>query len=284
MRLSISIKSHPAGYARSLSGKSLGLIFEKPSTRTRISFQVAMEQMGGSAQYLGPQDMKLGTREALHDEARVLSRYWDGMVLRTFRHKTIEDFASYATRPVINGLSDRSHPCQVLADLLTIRERVRVKKPALAWVGDGNNVLNSLLYLFAKLGYALYFSCPGKYQPAQDVLGEVREIAKKTKAVIETSATPEAAVRHADVVYTDVWVSMGEEALREKKLKEFEGFQINHKLLAQAPKQPYILHCLPAHRGEEITDEVMEGEHSLVFEQAENRLHAEKAILYWLLK
>ncbi len=284
LALAADIKKNPSKYAKSLAGKSLGMVFEKPSTRTRVSFQVAMAQMGGNAQYLGPQDMKLGSREALHDEARVLSRYWNGAVLRTFSHKTIEDFAAYASMPIINGLSDTSHPCQALADLLTIREHVKSKKPVLAWIGDGNNVLNSLLYIFAKTSGIIYYACPKKYQPDDKVLTEVHAIAKKTGAVIENRVVPKEAVLEADLVYTDVWISMGEENIRDAKLKAFEGFQVNQELLRKAKKKPYVLHCLPAHRGEEITDDVMEDAKSLVFDQAENRLHAEKAILYWLLK
>lgn len=284
LKSAADIKAHPDKYAKSLEGKSIGLIFEKPSTRTRISFQVAMAQMGGQAQYLGPQDIKLGSREALHDEARVLSRYWNGAVLRTFKHETIEEFAAHSTIPVINGLSDQSHPCQALADLLTIREHVKAKKPVLAYIGDGNNVLNSLLYIFAKTGGVLNYACPKKYLPDPKVWGEVQEIANATGAVITEKESPVEAVKDAHVVYTDVWVSMGEEAIRDAKLKEFKGYQVNQALLTKAKVKPFVLHCLPAHRDEEITDDVMEDEKSLVFDQAENRLHAEKAILLWLLK
>lgn len=283
VRLSCDVKAHPSKYARKLAGKTLGLIFEKPSTRTLISFQVAMTQMGGQAHSLGSKDMKLGSREALHDEARVLSRYWNGAVLRTYSHKTIENFAAYATIPVINGLSDEEHPCQALADLLTIREYVKLRKPVLAYIGDGNNVLTSLLYLFAKIGGHLHFATPASFRPKEKILIELQSIAKKTGALIQEKESPEAAVRDADIVYTDVWVSMGEEHIREEKLKAFRGFQLNRNLLAQAKKKPCILHCLPAHRGEEITDEVMEDKKSLIFEQAENRLHVEKAILVWLM-
>jgi len=284
MKLSADIKKRPSKYGKSLAGKTLGLIFEKPSTRTRISFQVAMAQMGGEAHYLGPQDMKLGSREALHDEARVLSRYWNGVVLRTFEHKTIEGFANYSRVPVINGLSDLAHPCQALADLFTVREKLGSKKPVVAYIGDGNNVLNSLLYVFAKTGGHLHFACPKKYRPSVEILSEVYDAAKKSKASIQEKNSPEEAVYDADVVYTDVWVSMGEEDLRDAKLKEFSGFQLNRDLLKKAKQKPYILHCLPAHRGEEITDDVMEDVKSLVFDQAENRLHVEKAVLLWLLK
>ncbi len=284
IKLSLNIKKDPDRYAHKLSGKTLGLIFEKPSTRTRVSFQVAMAQMGGEAHYLGPQDMKLGSREALHDEARVLSRYWNAAVLRTFSHKTIEDFAEYSSVPVINGLSDLAHPCQAMADLLTMREHSEGKKKLhLAYVGDGNNVLNSLLYITAKTGGILTFSCPKKYRPHNHILAEVYSIAKKHGAEIVDKEKPGLAVQGADFVYTDVWVSMGEEKIRSAKLKEFKGFQVNHDLLKKAGKKPYIMHCLPAHRDEEITDDVMEDSNSLVFDQAENRLHAEKAILVWLL-
>jgi len=185
MKLTADIKKHPGKYNKSLYGKTLGLIFEKPSTRTRVSFQTAMAQMGGEAQYLGPNDIQLGKREALHDEARVLSRYWDAVVLRTFSHKTIEDFANFSEVPVVNGLSDQSHPCQVLADLFTIKERFHTKSPVVAYVGDGNNVLSSLLYLFAMTGGHFHFACPPKFSPSPKVLKEVFHIAKKSGARIQ---------------------------------------------------------------------------------------------------
>ncbi len=282
--IAVEVKKHPKKYLRHLEGKSLGLVFEKPSTRTRVSFQVAMTQMGGEAQYLGPHDIKLGSREALHDEARVLSRYWDAIVLRTFKHKTIEDFSDYSKVPVINGLSDWSHPCQALADYLTVIEKSKKKQAIVAYVGDGNNVLTSLLYLFAKIGGHFHFVCPKKHQVNPKDLKEIMALAKKSGALIQQKTTPEGAIKFADFVYTDVWVSMGEEKLKKKKLSEFKGFQLNKKLLSKAKKPPFIMHCLPAHRDEEITDEIMESSKSIVFDQAENRLHAEKAILLWLLK
>jgi len=284
IKLAKLIKQYPKRYAKKLEGKALGLVFEKPSTRTRVSFQVAMTQMGGEAQYLGPNDIKLGSREALRDEARVLSRYWDAVALRTFSHKTIEGFSDYSSSPVINALSDVSHPCQVLADYLTIQEHVASKEPIVAYLGDGNNVLTSLLFLFAKIGGHFHYCCPDKFKPSKSIMKEILAVAKTSGALIQEKSSPASCIKYADVVYTDVWVSMGEEKIKKTKMKAFNGFQVNDKLLTKAQKKVYVMHCLPAHRGEEITDSVIESKRSIVFDQAENRLHAQKAILLWLLK
>lgn len=283
LNLSERLKKNPAKYGSALQGKMFGLIFEKPSTRTWVSFQTGIFQLGGSAVYLGPEDMKLGVREEVRDIARVLDRYLGGVVLRTFRHDTITEFEKYFTKPVINGLSDYEHPCQALADYLTIREKFGKKaKPVVVFVGDGNNVFNSLVLLAAKIGGKFRYATPAKYKPCPDILKQAEAIAKKTGAVIEGFLDPKKAVKGADVLYTDVWVSMGEESMREKKMKEFSGMQINKQLLSLANKNALVMHCLPAHRGEEITDDVMESKSSVVFDQAENRLHVQKAILLTL--
>ena len=281
--LAVELKRSPSNYRDRLAGKMFGLIFEKPSTRTWVSFETGIFQLGGSAIYLGPEDMKLGIREEVRDVARVLNRYLSGVVLRTFAHQIVLEFEKYFDKPVINGLSDFEHPCQALADYLTIREKVpNSGKPLVAYVGDGNNVLNSLLLLPAKLGGNFNYATPKKFEPQKKVLDQVMKIAKLSGAVIRGTHDPVEAVSGADVVYTDVFVSMGEEKMRAEKLKEFEGMQINEKLMKKAKKGAYVMHCLPAHRGEEITEEVIEGKQSVVFDQAENRLHVQKAILLHL--
>lgn len=282
-KLAVDIKKNPAKYQSRLQGKMFALIFEKPSTRTWVSFETGIYTLGGSAIYLGPEDMKLGVREEVKDVARVLNRYISGVVLRTFSHETITEFRKYFQQTVINGLSDYEHPCQALADYMTIFEKFNsVTKPTLAFIGDGNNVFNSLVLLAAQLGGKMNYATPKAYAPCKEVLAQAQKIAKKTGAVIKGSIDPVAAVRGADVVYTDVWVSMGEEKIRNKKLKQFKGMQVNSALMKKANPGAYVMHCLPAHRGEEITDEVMESRRSIVFDQAENRLHAQKAVLLHL--
>ncbi len=278
------IKEHPRDYRKAMEGHVLGCIFEKPSTRTRVSFETAMVTMGGSAAYINQQDEKLGQREEVRDVARTLSRYFSGAVLRTFSHWTITEFKRHFKKPVINGLSDLEHPCQALADFMTIEEKFGdVKNATVAFIGDGNNVLNSLMLTAAKLGTHLKFATPRNNRPYKKMLDLAKKIARKSGAKIEESRDPKAAVRGAQVVYTDVWVSMGEEEIREMKMREFDGFQVNRKLLTYAAKDAVVMHCLPAHRGEEITDDVMEGKRSIVFDQAENRLHIQKAIILYLL-
>jgi len=268
-----------------LQGTVLALLFEKPSLRTRVTFEVGMVQLGGHAIYLAPSDVQMGSRESVPDVARNLERWVDGIMSRTFAHRTVEALAEHASIPVINGLSDLEHPCQALADLLTIRERVgQVRDVRAAWVGDGNNVCHSLLLGCAKLGAHLSVATPKPYGPSRAVLARAHEIAAQTGATITIANDPHEAVRDAQVVYTDVWVSMGQESERSSKLKAFAGFQINSELLARAAPDVVVLHCLPAHRGEEITDEVLDGPHSAVFDQAENRLHAQKALLAKLLQ
>lgn len=278
------IKERPRDFRKAMDGHVLGLIFEKPSTRTRVSFETAMVTMGGSAAYINQQDEKLGQREEVRDVARTLSRYFSAAVLRTFSHWTITEFRRHFKKPVINGLSDMEHPCQALADFMTIEEKFgNVKDPVIAFIGDGNNVLNSLMLTAAKLGSHIKFATPRNNRPYKKMLDLARRIAKKSKGRIEECRDPKAAVRGAQVVYTDVWVSMGEEEIREMKMREFEGFQVNRKLMKYAAKDAVVMHCLPAHRGEEITNDVIEGKRSIVFDQAENRLHIQKAIILYLI-
>ncbi|MFA7254540.1 MAG: ornithine carbamoyltransferase [Candidatus Omnitrophota bacterium] len=283
MELAAKVKARPQEVRDALEGHIFGFIFEKPSTRTWVSFQAGIYSMGGGAIYLGPEDIKLGVREEVRDVARVLSRYLSGVVMRTFSHWTITEFQDYFEKPVINGLSDLEHPCQALADYMTLYEKIPAEKdPVLAFVGDGNNVLHSLMLVAAKLGAKIRYATPKKYQPKPKLLALARQIAKKTGAVIEGFLDPVEAVKGADAVYTDVWVSMGEEAMRQKKLKDFKGMQVNKALLAHAKKDALVMHCLPAHRGEEITNDVMESKNCVVFDEAENRLHIQKAILLYL--
>ena len=272
-------KSHPR-----LSGKTLALIFEKPSLRTRVSFEVAMTHLGGHAIYLAPQDIRLGARETVEDGARNLSRWVDGIVARTFEHAQVERLAQYTTVPVINGLTDLLHPCQVLCDLFTLHEkREKLKGLRVAFIGDGNNVCNSWLYGAAKMGIHFTVACPKGYEPHRDVFTKARAESEATYAVLEITHDAARAAREADVLYTDVWASMGHEEQRAKRMRDFQGFQVNQSLVNLAQKDVQVMHCLPAHRGEEITDEVMDGLHSIILDQAENRLHLQKAILVKLL-
>lgn len=267
-----------------LKGKSLGLVFQKPSTRTRVSFEVGMAQLGGGVVYLGPDEAGLGKREDTKDVARTLSRYLDGIVARTFSHQVVLELAEFATIPVINGLSDLFHPCQVLSDLYTIEEkRGRFKGIKLAFIGDGNNVCHSLLYGCSKVGLDLSISTPKGYEPKKEVLEPSLIEAAKSGTKIEVTNDPHNAIKDADIVYTDVWISMGKEQEYKKRLKAFRSFQVNLDLLKGARSDYLIMHCLPAHRGEEITDEVVDSPQSIVFDQAENRLHVQKAILMLLL-
>lgn len=283
LEIAAEVKKRPQDFRNVLEGRMFGFIFEKPSTRTWVSFQAGIFSMGGGVIYLGPEDIKLGVREEVRDVARVLSRYLSGVIMRTFSHWTITEFQDYFEKPVINGLSNKEHPCQALADYMTLYEKIPASQdPVLAFVGDGNNVLNSLMLLAAKLGAKIRYATPRKYQPDAKILRLAKDIAQKTGAVIEGFFDPVKAVKDADAVYTDVWVSMGEEALRKKKLKDFSGMQVNKELMQHAKKGALIMHCLPAHRGEEITEGVIESKNSVVFEEAENRLHIQKAILLHL--
>lgn len=278
------LKAHRRDHPRPLEGKTVGLIFRKPSTRTRVSFEVGILELGGHSLFLSNSELQLGRGESVKDSARVLSRYLDGLVIRTFAHEEIEEWARYATIPVVNGLSDLYHPCQILADLFTIQEhRGTYRGVQVAYVGDGNNVAHSWLAAAGKLGFHLAIASPPGYRPREEVVIRALELAQKSGSSIEILQDPVQAVRGADVIYTDVWASMGQEGEEVERLQAFQGYQVNRRLVEEAQKPVYILHCLPAHRGQEITDEVLEGESSLILDQAENRLHVQKAILEWLM-
>jgi ornithine carbamoyltransferase len=266
----------------SLLGRVLGLVFEKPSLRTRVSFQAAIAQLGGSSLFLSGKEVGLGSRESIPDMARALSQYVDAVVLRTFSHQLVEEFAAYSACPVINGLSDYYHPCQALADLFTAEEVFGpVGGRTLAFIGDGNNVARSLAICCGKLGVRFVLAAPPEHHLDAAFLETYRRHVPEGELV--QTGDPKAAVRGADVIYTDVWTSMGQEAEHEQRLRCFARFQVNGALLALAPAHARVMHCLPAHRGEEITSEVLDGPQSVVFEQAGNRMHAQKALLRWLL-
>jgi len=267
---------------RPLEGRTLAMVFEKPSTRTRVSFEVGMYQLGGHALFLNPQDTQLGRGEAIADTARVLSRYADGIMIRTFAQERVAEMARFATIPVINGLSDLLHPCQILSDIFTIAERVgdRLDGLKVAYVGDGNNVANSWINGALRLGFDLWLACPPGYVPDEKILSRAQ--GEGTSRIILTH-DPKEAVEGAHVINTDVWASMGQEGEREERIKAFKGYQVNAELIQGARADVMVMHCLPAHRGEEITDEVMDGPHSVVFDQAENRLHVQKAVLALLM-
>ncbi len=265
-----------------LMGRSIGLLFEKPSTRTRVSFEVGIYQLGGQPVAMNPSELQLGRGETMVDTARTLSRYLGAIMMRTYAHSTIETFAAHASIPVVNGLSDLHHPCQALADLMTIRERKgKLKGLKVAFIGDGNNVCNSLIQAASRMEFHLAIATPEGFEPDADILQAARETAASEIIVLRD---PKEAAGMADAVYTDVWVSMGQEDQAEQKKKKLRDYQINSRLLACSKKDVMVLHCLPAHRGEEITDEVMDGPHSAVFDQAENRLHAQKALLEMLVR
>ncbi len=259
-----------------LEGKTLGLIFEKASTRTRVSFEVGMYQLGGQPIFLSSKDMQIGRGEPVQDTARVLSRYLDGIMIRTFEQSEVEALAEYGSIPIINGLTDFCHPCQILADLMTIREfKGKLDGLKMCFIGDGNNMMNSLIVGALKTGMSISVACPEGYEPHEDVLAFAKEYGDK----FSMFRTPKEAVADADVVITDVWASMGQEGEAEKRKKAFDGYQVNAELMALAKPDAMIQHCLPAHRGEEITEEVFEAHADEIFEEAENRLHAQKAVM-----
>ncbi len=263
-----------------LKNKSLAMIFEKSSTRTRVSFEVAMTELGGHAIYLNYRDIQLGRGESVADTARVMSRYVHAIMARVYKHETLTGLSKYSTVPVINGLSDLEHPCQILADLLTIREyKGKLKGLNFSWIGDGNNVCNSAILACALTGMKITVACPEGYEPNNEILNKARDIGGTVSVIRD----PMKAAKNADILYTDVWVSMGDEEEYDQRLRDFKPYQINSKLLEQAKHDVMVLHCLPAHRGEEITAEVVDGPNSAVFDQAENRLHAQKALLLKLL-
>ena len=259
-----------------LPGRTLGMIFQKPSTRTRVSFEVGIYQLGGAGLYLAASDLQLGRGETLRDTATVLSRYLDGLMIRTFAQADVEELARHATIPVINGLTDSAHPCQALADVMTIRERLgRLEGVRIAYLGDGNNVCASLMVAAAKLGMEFVAATPEGYEPDPRVV----EIAREAGGAVELSHDPREAAQGADVLYTDVWTSMGQEEEKERRLRDLAGFGIDDELVGLAGDEAIVLHCLPAHYGEEITEDVLYGRQSAVWDQAENRLHAQKALM-----
>jgi len=265
-----------------LAGKTLGMIFEKSSTRTRLSFEVGMYQLGGAAIFLSSRDTQMGRGETIADTARIMSRYLDGVMIRTFSQEIVEEFAHHASIPVINGLTDLLHPCQILSDIFTIMEKRGTYEGAtIAYIGDGNNVANSWLEAACVLPIRVVLACPPGYEPDGEIIGRAIAVARERVCL---GSDPRQAVMGADVIYTDVWASMGQEAEAEVRRERFQGYQINAKLVSLAPPHVMVMHCLPAHRGEEITEEVIEGPHSIVLDQAENRLHVQKAILEILMK
>ena len=264
----------------SLQGKTLGMIFTKSSTRTRVSFEVGMYQLGGHALFLSGRDIQLGRGETIADTARTLSRMVDGIMIRTFSHQEVLDLAKYATIPIINGLTDLLHPCQVLADLMTIQEhKGRLAGLKLAFIGDGNNMAHSLMFGGAKMGLQVVIASPQGYKPDPLVVAMAQADAKANGGSVEVIDDPLEAVQGADVLYTDVWASMGQEEESKARMLAFKGYQINSDVLKRADQSAIVMHCLPAHRGEEITDDVIEGVQSVVFDEAENRLHAQKAVM-----
>src|SRR3989338_5449400 len=267
-----------------LRGKVLAMIFQKSSTRTRVSFEAGMTQLGGNALFLSANDLQLGRGETVADTARVLSRYVDGIMARTYAHQDVIDLATYGTVPVINGLTDFNHPCQAMTDIFTVLEKKKkFKGLKFVYVGDGNNMVHSLLSACSTVGMDIVVATPPHYEPKKEVVEQARKIAHKKGSCVDITNNPYEAVKNADVVYTDVWASMGQEAEHAKRVIAFKDFQLNSAILKNAKKDHLLMHCLPAHRGEEITNEVVDGKNSIVFDQAENRLHVQKAILALLM-
>ncbi len=263
-----------------LTGKTLALIFEKPSTRTRVSFEVAMRELGGEVLSLTASELQLGRGERVQETAKVLSSYVDAVMIRAYQHATVEEFAQYAAIPVINGLTDLEHPCQILADLMTIQEyKQRLQGVTVAWFGDGNNVCNSLIGGAALTGMAVRVACPAGYEPAAAIV----ERARSMGCDVRITRSPEEAATGADVLYTDVWVSMGDEAEREQRLRDLKNYQLNETVVERAKADALVMHCMPVHIGEEMTEGVLYSANSVIFEEAENRLHAQKALLSYLL-
>jgi len=280
-----SIKQNPRKYLKALEGKSLAMIFEKPSLRTHVTFDVALYELGAHGVYLTQADISLGKRESVYDTAKNLERWVDGVVVRTFAHKTCVDLAASMRVPVINALTDHEHPCQAVGDFLTITEHIGpVKGKKLVFIGDGNNVCHSLMLLAGKLGMNFTAATPHGYEPDRKVVALAAAAAKRLGARVEVTGNPKEAVKNADVLYTDVWTSMGQEEEREERLRLFKEFQVNKRLMSRAQPRAIFMHCLPAHRGEEVTNQVIDSKQSVVFDEAENRLHSEKAILLTLLR
>lgn len=284
LRLAGEIKANPGKYSDALRGKTLAMLFEKPSLRTRASFDVGIQQLGGFALSFQPTEIQLGKRESIHDVAKNLERMVQGIMVRTFAHTSVEEMAQHASVPIINGLTDYSHPCQAMADYFTIREKKgTLKGLKLCYVGDGNNVAHSLMFAGARIGVHVTVACPQGYPPDGGAVRLAREDAKATGAEILVTHDPAEGARDADVVYTDVWASMGQESEAEARRKVFRPFQVNGDLMSKARKDAIFMHCLPAHRGEEVAAEVIDGPASVVFQQAENRLHVQKALMVRLM-
>lgn len=285
IKTAAEMKAHPRRFRSALDGKFMALIFEKPSLRTRTTFTVGIRQLGGDSLLLSPADINLGKRESVFDVAKNLERMVDGIMIRTFGHDIAVGLADHAGIPVINGLTDLEHPCQALGDFMTVLEcKTGLKKLKLAYIGDGNNVAHSLILAAAKLGATLFVATPGEFRPASSVLERAARIAEETGATVLWTADPIEAARDADMIYTDTWASMGQEAEAEKRRPLFAPYQVNASLFSHAKPDALFMHCLPAHRGEEVTDEIIDSSNSVVFRQAENRLHIQKAIMFALLR
>jgi ornithine carbamoyltransferase len=283
--LARDIKAKPQKFAKTLEGKTLAMIFEKSSTRTRVSFEAGMFQMGGHALFLSSRDIQLGRGEPIPDTARVLSRYVDGIMARTFAHKTVLELAEYGTVPVINGLTDLSHPCQAMTDYFTAWEHLGdLKGRTLAWVGDGNNMAHSLMFGAPKLGMNIAVATPAGYAPDPEVIAAAQSDAQTAGTKIILTHSIEEAVRGADIVETDVWASMGQEEEAEKRRRDFNGWIVDRRVMSMAKKDAIFMHCLPAHRGEEVAAEVIDSPQSVIFDEAENRLHVQKAIMVTLMR
>lgn len=283
-KLTDAMKKSPERFLQTLRGKTLGLLFQKPSSRTRVSFEVGMAQLGGQAIYLSDHEIQMGVREPIRDVARTLSGYFDGIVLRAHAHANVEEFAKHAAVPVINGLSDSEHPCQILSDFYSIYARYgKLKGINITYIGDSNNVLVSMLYGAAVAGANLSIVTPRGYEPSEELMKDIKVLSKDSGAKFQLSNSPFASLKNAHVIYTDVWVSMGQERQKEQRLRDFQSFQVNQTIVSKALPDALVMHCLPAHRGEEITDEVIEGPRSIVFEQAHNKMHVQKALLSYLL-
>jgi ornithine carbamoyltransferase len=284
LHVACQIKANPRAYTKALKGKTLAMIFEKPSLRTRVTFDVGVEELGGHPLYLSPDEISLGKRESVYDVARNLERMVQGIMIRTFAHDIVVEMARCASIPVINGLTDYSHPCQAMADYLTMLEvKGRIARLKIAYIGDGNNVAHSLLFAGVQLGAEVWIATPPGYEPDEDAVAWAAERCAKTDASCTITHDPQIAAFGADVVYTDVWTSMGQEAEAKARHNVFQPYQVNARLFAQAKPDAIFMHCLPAHRGDEVTDEVIDSPRSFVFAQAENRLHAQKAIMLELM-
>lgn len=285
VKLGVQMKANPENYRESLSGKTLGMIFNKKSTRTRLSFEVGILQLGGTGIFISIQDTQAARGESLADTAKVLSRYLDGIVIRTYDHNDAIELATHATIPVINGLTDYNHPCQALSDMMTVKEKLgETKGKKLAYVGDGNNMALSLMCACVKFDMDVAIVSPENYALGPEILPEVKKEAQEKNLKIQFTANMEEGLAGAHIVYTDVWASMGQEDEAEKRAQDFAGYCVDSKVMSMANKDAIFMHCLPAHRGEEVSAEVIDGKASVVFDQAENRLHAQKAIMHQLMK